>query len=271
MTEEQGPNHWDNLIASLGVTPSPQEEGSRPLPHFSALPRLIRPASPPPSVAPKPPPTDWDRIADQLGLKAPPDMPPMASDEKPPLDEASLTDEEATPEAQVAFAEQALPKELGEEEERLKFVSRRQRKRKQAADKRRRRRHRQRPAAKHGDRNAEPIMADYASLGPLESDDRDLENVPLQTSPATWPAEQEPAFGLAPAEQASLASVAADEVPPLATDSAAGAEQTAPSPRTVFRGIPSWEEVVGIIIANNMANRQRTGNDSGRSGRQTRK
>jgi len=268
MTEEQ--NHWDHLIASLGVTPPPQEEGKRPAPPPSELPRLVKPASRP-SAPPTQPPTDWDHIAGQLGLKVEPITSFSGTEEKPSLNEISMAEEarvESVPPETAITAEEQESLDESDREQPLAAVEPR---RKKSSDKRRRRR-RRRPTPQDTAKKATASAVADSSAGMPEEDKRLLEGDALQPTSSSWPSEHEMVIGLEPAEQASLAAVAADEVQHPPTDATVlGAEQVEPSPRAAFRGIPTWEEVVGIIITNNMASRQRGGNDPGRFSRSSRK
>lgn len=81
MSEQSNADHWGELAASMGVSPSeaaPPREGSRALDPVKKSPPAPRAAKPAGSAGPRRPAADWGRLAADLGIEGPVEPTPQA-------------------------------------------------------------------------------------------------------------------------------------------------------------------------------------------------
>ena len=104
MNDPQEPTHWDLLVSQLGATPPPPEPKKpkdEPQPHEKAVEQGPQgPSSRQEGAqarsksAPPRPPTDWGRLAEQLGIELPeqPPEPPAKHATSPSSSEPAEAD-----------------------------------------------------------------------------------------------------------------------------------------------------------------------------------
>jgi hypothetical protein len=317
MTDPNSPSHWDELISTLGATPSPQEQESQQ-PHPTASPQSPPHKSVPrksqhhqPAKAPSRP-ADWDMLASQLGVapELPPTAPPAPSVAgpspvvPPPLPEPSrrATPPPETPEESPNFFDERFdfeePFDLLESSESPAVAAETTSETAEPTEKRHRRRRRRRRG--RGAERRESPPAEAASGAPST----DLPSGSLADSDRESDAEQQDTVGLAHGREPSEAGESreqrsrrgrprrgrhrrdtgaeaggqpsqdradrpavkshdadeaeADVFDDVSLEPGEGDQSDGAQPaRLGFRGIPTWQEVVGLLIDKNIEARSK--------------
>ncbi|MBN1394084.1 MAG: hypothetical protein JW959_03580 [Pirellulales bacterium] len=260
MTEPNPSNHWDALISSLGATP-PDEEAALRQPE----PKQPEPAPnaklSPVERSPRPP-ADWNLIAGELGVDAPPEKIAPSAETPAPLDVAeepsrrvSVTPErgDESPnffdekfdfeepfdllESGKAAVDAPKSDEPAEEHAEKRSKKRRRRRRPEKDVKDGKPGERVRAAGAESDRGAgdEEALSSEQRRSKHRRPRRGKQHL---TADGRKPTDDEPA--------------AAGKTPDIDDDAD---EREDKSVRAGFRGIPTWSEAVGLLIEKNLASR----------------